>query len=382
MNGGVIEKLKKLARLPESRFPFLSVYLDTRDDTPAKREALRIFLKNHVRDALSLLGGREEAASFEKDADRIQRLVDEELHGGRSAPGHAVFACSGDGVFEVLGSQRPFAPQFLVSSRPLIRQLAVFLDEFEPVAAVVVDSRAARIFEISVADAVVERGIEHDVPREMKTPEFQGFGDLKYQRGVRGHVADHFKDIAAELDRLIDREGYRRFVLLGQDQVVQNFRKFLSRRVEERVIATSPTDMRDPKDRIVARVRDIVAAEEKRQERELIGQVRDQALSGNLGVFGLEATLNALRKGQVHKLAIGDDLKARGWRCKDWSCGALVTHLKKDACPYCGGGTEVVELGDEVVKDAMQLGAEIETVRGSPELARMGKIGALLRFRD
>jgi len=382
MQGGVSETLKRLVRQPDSRFPFLSVYLDTKDDAPGKKDAVRIFLKNHIRDSLAILDGREEIASFQKDADRILRFVDDELHSSHAAPGHAIFACAGDGILEFLPSQKPFANQFLVSSRPLVRQLAVFLDEHEPVCAVAIDTRAARIFEITIGDAVHETDIAHDVPRQMKTPEFKGLGDLKYQRDVRGHVVDHMKDVAHHMERLCDKHGYRRFVLLGQDTAIAGLRKVLAKRVDERVIAMAPTDMRAPKDKIVARVHEIVAGEEARQERELIGLIKDQALSGNLGVFGLEATLNALRKGQVHKLAIADEIKVSGWRCKSEACGALCTHLKKDGCPHCGGATDVVELGDEIVKDAMQLGAEIETVRGSDELARMGKVGALLRYRD
>jgi peptide chain release factor subunit 1 len=306
--------------------------------------------------------------------------VDEELHRAHTGDGIAIFACGGEDAWEVIASQRPFQNQFLISTRPLIRQLAVFLDEHEAVVAAVLDRRAARIFEISIGEAVHETDVKSDVPREVNVTSTQGWGDLKYQRDVRGHIEQHFRDVAYELTRLVDDQGYRRVVLLGQEAVLQNFRKSLPKRVAERVIATGPADMRAPRDRILAQVRDIVAVEEKRQERELIGLVRDQALSGNLGVFGLEATVNALRKGQVYKLAISDDLKVRGWRCR--GCGALATHLKKDACPHCGGGTDVVELGDEIVKDALGQGAEIETVRSSAELNRMGKVGALLRFRD
>src|SRR5207237_4961962 len=98
-------------------------------------------------------------------------------------------------------AQRPFQNAFLVSTRPLIRQLAVFLDGHEAVCAVLVDSRSARIFEISLTEAVHESGVESDVPRDMKVPEPQGFGDLKYQRDVRGHVDDHFKEVADHLGR-------------------------------------------------------------------------------------------------------------------------------------------------------------------------------------
>lgn len=379
MNATAREKLRRLARLPDSRYPVLSIYLDTRNDSPQKHEELRIFLKNAIRDAESVLATREDRASFERDVERVSRFIEDEIHAGRSAPGHAIFACSPQDLFEVIPARRPFTNQFLVSNRPLIRQLAVMLDEYEPVAAVVIDMRAARIFEISLVDGVTETAIDGGIARQPSTHEWQGFGDLKYQRAAKGQIEAYWKEVGDFLARLVDR-GIRRIVVFGQDQVVQGFRRALPRRVDERVVATGHMDRHEQTDRIVARVLEIVRAEEKRQERALVELVRDQALSGNLGVFGLEATLDALRKGQVHKLVIADDLRARGWRCR--GCGALSTHLKRDACPHCGAGTDVVELGDEVVKDAIAQGAEVETVRPSDDLARMGKIGALLRFRD
>ncbi len=378
MNESVREKLRRLVRLPESRYPFTSVYLDTKTDTPQKNEEARIFLKNAARDAEALLSAREDREAFERDAERILRFFEDELH--RPGPaGHAIFACGADDVFEVIGTRRPFRNEFLVSRRPLIRQLAVMLDEYEPVAAVVLDSRTARIFEISVLDGVAERELQGDVPRNVQPPEFHGYGDLKYQRDVKGHVEQHWKEVGDYLARLVDR-GYRRLVVLGQDSIVQNFRRLLPHRVNERIVASGPMDIREARDRVVARALEAVRAAERRLESNLIGLIRDQALSGNLGVIGLEATLDTLRKGQVYKLAISDELRARGWRCR--SCAALATHLRNNACPHCGGGVDEVELGDEVVKDAIAQGAEVETVRANGELARLGKIGALLRFRE
>jgi hypothetical protein len=379
MNGSVTQKLRRLAELPESRFPVLSVYLDTKNDAPNKRDQVRIFLKTAIRDALAVIDGNDARASFESDADRILRFVGDEMRLEGAYDGHAIFACSGADLFDVIHARRPFANAFLVGRRPLVRQLAVMLDEYEPLAVAVVDSRSARIFEVSLDDGVSEHALQGDVPRVGNLHEFHGFGDLKYRRDLQGHIEAHWRDVGDYLGRLVDR-GIRRIVVLGQDQVVQNFRKALPRRVDERVIATGHMDKREARDRIVQKALEVVAREERREEDELVTLIRDQALSGNLGVFGLEATVNALRKGQVYKLAIAGDLRARGWRCR--GCAALLTHLRQDACPHCGGRADVVELGDEIVKDALGQGAEIETVQGHAGLARMGKVGALLRFRE
>ncbi len=379
----VTDKLRRLARLPQSRYPFVSVYLDTKNDAPNKHDLLRIFLKNRIGAAAAVLENDEESregrASFAKDTERIHEFLEDEIHVGKGGDGHAVFACAGDGIFDVVTARRPFENQLHVSNRPLIRQLAVFLDEYEPVVAAVIDSRTARIFEIALGDSVSERELEGDVPRMLKPPEFEGYGDLKYQRDVKGHIDHHFKDVADHLARLVDGVRYRRIVLLGQDAVLAQFRRCLAKRVAEKVVATAPMDRRDARDRIVARTLEIVAGEEARSERELIRRIKNQTLSGNLGVFGLEATLEALNKGQIYKLVIDGDLKARGWRCR--SCRALHAHLN-DGCPYSKGGTDEVDHGDEAVKDALAQGAEIETVRRTKDLARMGHIGALLRYRE
>jgi len=382
MNGGVREKLRSLVRIDEGRFPFISCYLDLRLDGPEKPEQVRIFLKNRLRDVEGVLdGGEAERASFRSDAERIQRYVDDRVHQVEGAGhGHAIFACAGRDIFESLRTARPFSNQLIVSNRPVIRQLAVLVDEFEPVIAAVVDTRTARIFEIALGEMVHETDVLSDVPRNVKVPEYHGYGDLKYQRDLKGHVDHHFKDVAEQLARLADR-GYRRIILLGQEPVLAAFRKTLPKRVEERVIATGSVDRRhEATDRILARALDLLKREEQRAERELVSLIRDQALSGNLGVFGIEATLDALRKGQVYKLAVDGSLAQPGWRCR--SCRALLSHTRDDRCPYCREPVSEVDLGDEIVKDAIAQGAELETVAGSADLARMGKVGALLRFKE
>lgn len=371
--GQIAAKLRTLSAMPDSTHPFLSVYLDTSSRSREGRDALRLFLKNEAKRAAALIVGKEARDSFDADIERIRSLFGSE----QRTEGLAVFACHADGFFEIVQARRRFDNQLLVGTRPLIRQLAVLLDEHAPVLAVVIDQRRARIFEITLGDAVHETAIEVEDPGARGSlPKFQGYGDLKYQNRRREKEAEHYHEVGERLRRLMKRWGYKRIVVLGQARNVAAFRKAVDPRVEAAIVGTGHVDKRGSVDAVVAQVMDIVEAEERRQGTELVERIRNQALSGNLGVFGVPAVLDALARGQVYKLALHGRFARKGWRSE--ADGRLAVHLPSDR----DADYREVDLGDELVKAAVAQGAEVEMVDESEELLAMGKVAALLRFGD
>ncbi|MFC1707258.1 hypothetical protein ACFL59_10675 [Planctomycetota bacterium] len=373
-------QLRRLVTLPESDSPFLSVYLDTETHTRQAFEGLRIFLKNEARKAQALLDVQTDLVSFRHDLEHIQRYVEKEIHVDHTANGLAIFACARMDIFQAIHARRPFRNALLVANRPVVRQLAVLLEEHAPVLAALIDSRSARIFEITLGDEVHETDVESDIRGQHKTSSFHGFGDLKYQRDLRDRVADHHKEVAGHLHELMKRHGYSRIVVLGQERAVAAFKKLAPKKVREAIIATGPMDRRERVPAIVGRVMEAVEAEERRVGTRLVESIRNQALSGNLAVYGLRAVLDAVARGHVYKLAVAKGTSLRGWRCR--GCGTLQDSREASGCTRCAGEVYEVGLFDEMVKDAIAQGSEVETVKGSEELERMGNVGALLRYRD
>jgi peptide chain release factor subunit 1 len=117
----------------------------------------------------------------------------------------------------------------------------------------------------------------------------------------------------------------------------------------------------------------------KREEANLIEKLKGEALSGNLGVIGLEDTLHAWQAGQVLTLLINEDFHAPGRRCS--RCGSLT--IREESCPYCEHTLEPLgDVVEELINRAFLGNTEIKFIAGESKeaLAEMGSIGALLRF--
>ncbi len=99
-------------------------------------------------------------------------------------------------------------------------------------------------------------------------------------------------------------------------------------------------------------------------------------------VLGLNATLDAVNQGRVHRLLYPSGVKLGGYRCP--GCDALLDQAPGDRnCPYCSKLLETVEdmlwLASERV---LEMGGKSEEVRGAEarrQLDEAGKIGAFLR---
>jgi peptide chain release factor subunit 1 len=99
-------------------------------------------------------------------------------------------------------------------------------------------------------------------------------------------------------------------------------------------------------------------------------------------VLGLNATLDAINQGRVHRLLYASGVKLAGYRCP--ACDVLLDHAPAERkCPYCSNLLEGIEdmlwLASERV---LTMGGRSEEIRGSEasrQLSAAGKIGAFLR---
>jgi rubrerythrin len=99
-------------------------------------------------------------------------------------------------------------------------------------------------------------------------------------------------------------------------------------------------------------------------------------------VLGLNATLDAINQGRVHRLLYASGVKLAGYRCP--ACDVLLDHAPAEKkCPYCSKVLEGIEdmlwLASERV---LTMGGRSEEIRGleaRKQLSTAGNIGAFLR---
>lgn len=341
--------MRQLAAFEPGVEPVLSVYLDMRPHETGENPAVRaglIILKDRLREIERTYWPRGAAFdSFQADAARIDRYLTEEVPS--AAQGLALFACAGRDLFEVMTAAVPFENQVSANSTPDLFQLARLLEEQETAVVAVVDSNTARLF-------VTRLGSLDEVDRTTrpyrKSP-IGGSNPARYQRHIGNHRAAVAREVAAEIERLVDQEGARRVILAGDAVAIPPLREALSSRIADLIEDVRRFDILTPLDAIDNEITPILARAEAEESRSLADQLIGAVQAGGLGVVGLEPTQWALEHGQGDVLLLTPD--------------APITE----------------EVRADLVRLATLTDADVEVVQDHESLQHAGGVGALLRYR-
>jgi peptide chain release factor subunit 1 len=371
------EAIQTLTALPDTAYPCISLYLNTRWENEQQRERVRIFWKNWQADAATQMSnGNDGRKSLEHDLKRLDSYVEHLILQFTDTPYHgiAVFACHALDTFLVYRSTVPFSPQCLLGSRPQIRQLVQLRDEFAGALMVLVATDTARIVEVQLGGITLEKALERDVPGRHKQG---GWSQMRFQRHIKDQMDRHHKEVADEVTRLLDAESHRCLILGGQDHILASFKRFLPERIAAKSAAAFPYDRHTPEPTIIAQVRRALQARERDEEHRLVGELVQRALAQRLAVLGLHDTLQAVLSKQVYELLLSETFTTRGWRCG--ACGTIGAG-SLSICAHCGRQAEVAEVGEEMIQAVVRQGGNVNVVHDHPKLEEVGGIGALLRY--
>lgn len=365
-------QLRKLASRPESKHPFLTLYIDTNRSDESQRDRLRLFLKNEtqkLRDALHDDG----IDSVERGLKQIESYLENELDA--STRGVAIFACPQDDVFEPLQLPIPVRQELAVGTRPRLRQLTELWKSFPRVAVVMVDGKYARLFmlqfgrilqEIDLADTSVPR--KHDQG---------GLSQPNMQRHVQEHVDRHHKDVAETLTKMVDDDGARSVIISGQERNIANFRTFLSKRVEERIIGTLHLDIRTPADEVADAAQKVVVARQTSELSTRLADLEDVAKKNGRGALGTIQVIDASNQRKIESLFVSPGARVPGWKCS--ACQTVGESIPL-GCPACGEPIVSIELIEEFIAAAHRDGGSVDFVPEPSMLDQYDGVGAILRF--
>jgi peptide subunit release factor 1 (eRF1) len=272
----------------------------------------------------------------------------------------------------------PVADAAHAGPTPYIRPLLDVLDEYERYAVALVDKEKARLFTVYLGEIEEEDRIVDFVPG--KTDE-GGPSQANYQRHHEAHVHRHLKRVAEQLATLLRTHPFDRLVLAGPEEATSELRRLLSRPLQARLAGIIPAEIFAGKEEILERTLEIERQAERTAEEQLVGEILELGAAGARATYGVDATLHAIWRGQVHTLAVADGLRLPGGECP--VCGRLAAGEPR-ACPVCGSEMEPL---DDVIERAIERTLDergrVEIVHG-PAAAHLtavgGGLGALLRF--
>jgi len=365
------KELRELAKF-QAETPILSVYLDV-DPTKRTREEY-LHAMRHTLD-----GVRGQAA--EEDIAAVRRYFEHEYDG--SGRGAIVFSCTAAGFWRAYTLAVPVASGVTLARRPYLSPLAALMDTYDRYAVILVDRQAAHVLLFHLGRLVEEQTLAGEEVRKLKKG--RGSSGGPGRRGGAPISGRHEEEVALRnlreaarfAERFCRQHNPQRIVLSGAEPTVAQFRDFLPKALQERVIGTLGLGPGTSINEVSERSLEILQRAEEAREAALVETLFTAAAKGQGGVVGLDGTLSATHEGRTRTLILDRHYHAPGYRCSH--CGYLTAQTL-ERCPFCGGTfAEIPDAAEAAVTKVIEEGGEVEVVDNHPLLEKAG-IGALLRY--
>jgi peptide chain release factor subunit 1 len=369
-----------LSRLSTETWRLISLYL--RVDKERIDEDYAIRLKNLLRDAADTLGDRfdhEQTEAILADLERIREFFQDS--GDRYGRGVALFVGSRAGIWRVYEIPRDIESQISIGFEAQIAPLIRLLEQLDTFCTCIISRDRARIFQGVMAEISEIDDILDEVPGQHDQG---GWAQARYERHIEEHVRVHFKRVADRLFQLWNERPYRFLILGGPEEVVQSFLDHLHPYVRDRYIGAIHLLMVANINEVREESNAVIAQWRRAETQRLIETLRDEALSGDRGVVGIDKTIMALQQGQVLTLLVDDLLHVPGAVCSRCHSVQPETNASATECVFCSG--ELVHVADvipSITTMAFRQDAAVVYPK-APELQAqlrdLGQIGAVLRF--
>jgi peptide chain release factor subunit 1 len=366
--------LDRLAGVGPTRFPFISLYLNAQPDDRG-RDRHETFVRSELGErAASYIDDADARASLTRDLDRIQKWLSTELQ--PSANGAAIFACSGAGIFEATQVAAPVEENLLfIGDRPHLYPLARLDARYPRYAALVCDTNRARIFVFAAGAIETVNEVQGEKTRRH---DMGGWSQARFQRRIDNIHKAHVQEAVEALDRIVRKEEIAHVLVSGNDVSLPLIDESLPQSLRERVVDILRLDTKAPEREVLDRTLEAMERKDAESDQDKVEELLDAYRSGGLGVVGFARTREALEKGQVDELVVSASLvQLEGVQ------GIEPALAEADD----RGNPEPIEKvddalkADELVAAARQTDATITFIEDPSLLARVGGVGAILRYK-
>jgi peptide subunit release factor 1 (eRF1) len=371
------QRLETLAAAEPSPFPVISLYLDLSAANNGRENHHAFIRKVFTERKKGLPDDSPERQSFEKDHERINVYLGNEVN--RTSNGLAIFACSGSNLFETIQVDAPFGQHSLfIGSVPHLYPLARLIDTYPRYAAVILDTNKAQIFVFGLGSTErTEQVVNPKTRRNSKG----GWSQARYQRRAVNVHEKHIKEVVETLDRLVREEQLQHIVIAGEEVALSILRNELPKQLTEKLVDVTKWDRTAGEQDILQASLESLREKDAESDIEKVEEMLNAWKSGGLGVAGTEATMRALQNGQVDELIIAaspEALKPMQNLPDDAAPGEVVADT---SAPQGTADENRLKLSDELVTRAQQTAARVRFIEDPDLLADVGGVGALLRFR-
>ena len=359
----------------------LSVYLNVDQSSMANRNrAFERALGSMLRSQSIRLNSDRQQQDFEAAAKRVKGFVSHYTPTARSL---VIFCDEAEGFFWHRELNTPVCNDVHWKESPYLQPLLETFDEFQRYGIILANKSRARV--LTVLQGEIDDRFEITATGSVKHFRRSGSDHLlsqtKFQRQANLHTLWHLKKVAALTDHLVDCHNFDRLLLAGSPHAVGTLKRLLSKRLLSRLVVSAALRVNASEQEILKTTLKLEQCVERVCEVNGVQALIAAAAKALGATVGLDSTLLALERGQIHKLVYREGAAFEGSHCS--KCDRLYG-LSRVACGYCNVPLQPVpDLMERIIKRAVDTDAEIEQVRddAAEQMKRVGGIGAILRFQ-
>jgi peptide subunit release factor 1 (eRF1) len=367
--------LERLSAFEPTRFPVVSLYLNTQPDQHGRANIDSFVRREFHRRAIAYPLRSAERESFTRDVERIWTYLESELK--PSSNGAVIFACWGTSeFFEAMQFEAPVHEHRLyLYHQPHLYPLARLTDQYPRYAVLIADTNAARLL-VFGRGALLRSG--RTSSPQVSPRAIDGWSQTRYQRHVANYHRHHAKEIIEALDRVVREDTIEHILLAGDEVIIPVLREQLPHRLQEKLIAVLRLDISASQPKVLQATLDALREHDAQVDAERVQGLMDAYRAGGRAVIGAHDTLVALNNGQVEEVIISGSLEELHDTAEE-----VGTALAPDALEREGDrkGTRVVMVADQLVTRARRTGARMRFIEDASLLAGVGGVGALLRYQ-
>jgi len=362
---------------PKGKGMLVSCYADTSVSSGFSYDWLQHFKTEASRIRQRLADDHQAGIEFEHNVEVIRRSL--ESSEARRARGMAVFSAAARGFLLVLPSELPYENRLVVGDEPYMVPLLEADFRRRGYLVVLVDTHRARWYAAGPGGSRSLGEIDESVPKKQHSAgERWGKQQATIERHRKDHILHFHKELATQVEKAWDQYHYQGIVLLGQHEILEQFRDLLPPRLASQVVREAPHDWTENQAKIDDEIRALLETVQAAEETRVLAELDRRLLEATAVAAGPQESIDALRNGQVAALILGPDPGAEVARCT--GCRASFASPRTE-CPYCHAPCHKGNLWQEILALAMNHGVWVHRVRPSATLSRHGGVAALL-LRD
>lgn len=263
------------------------------------------------------------------------------------ASGAVVYARAGDAPFMMaIPVGVAFDTSIIVDDLPHVYPLVETRDTYHRFVVVTLTAREARIFETTAGSITNEIMTERP---ELRKKIGREWTRERYQNHKRDRKSRFVQSKIEVVEELMAKRGHNHLIVAGSPKMVSQFTKALPPKLQEMLVDTLDVNPKAGISPIILEAIDSFVANEHEESHDRVDQLESAVMRRGLGVIGEACVREALEHGYADMLIIDQDY-----------------------------ADSVIK--EELVKIAINAGVEIETVKESEKLGRLGGVGCLLRY--